>query len=503
MFEAIIAALSVLISFKGILFVFLGCVWGLILGALPGVGGPTGLILLLPLTFGMDPMLAMLLYVGVMGGSPFGGSISAILLNVPGTPINAATCFDGYPMARKGEAGKALGISATASCMGALFGLTILAALLPVARAIILAFTPPEFFMIVLFGLATVVITSRGNMIKGFIAGGIGILLSFVGYCGVTGDVRYSLGTEYLWDGIELVPLFIGIFAISEALHLSVGKRGTIADQGIALTKLGGAWLGFKEVFRRKWCFLRGSAIGTIIGIIPGVGGTVANFISYTVTVQLSKHPETFGRGNPEGVLASESANNAKDGGALVPTIVFGIPGSLEMAILLGAFILHGLVPGPAMLQDHLDLVWILILGLALSNIIASSLGFFLIKILVRITTVNLAYIVPVIVVLSFTGVFAMRTEVWDILVTAIFGLVGYGMRRHGFPLVPLVIGYVLGAIAEKAFHQSLMVADGSYSIFVNRPIAATLLIVTLLSLSVPFLLSKRTSKGDEHNETP
>lgn len=497
MLEAIFSALSVLLSGKGLLCVSLGCIWGLILGALPGVGGPTGLILLLPLTFGMDPMIAMLLYVGVMGGSPFGGSISAILLNVPGTPINAATCFDGYPMAQRGEAGKALGISATASCLGAFFGLAILVAILPVARKVILAFTPPEFFMVILFGLTTVIITSRGNMIKGFISGGIGIILSFIGFCNVTGGVRYSLGTDYLWDGFKLVPVFIGIFAISEALKLSVEKRETISEKGLVVTKLGGAWEGFKEVFKHKWTFLRGSAIGTIIGIIPGVGGVVANFLSYTVAVQLSKHPETFGQGDPQGVIASESANNAKDGGALVPTVVFGIPGSLELAILLGAFILHGLVPGPAMLKDHLDLIWVLIFGLALSNLMASSLGFFLIKTLVRITTVNVTYIIPAIIVLSFTGVFAMRTEVWDILTAAVFGLFGYGLRRHGFPLVPLVIGYVLGAIAEKSFHQSLMVAYGSYSIFFVRPIPVFLLLLTILSLFIPFLLSRRTAKGD------
>jgi len=497
MLEAIITALTVLLSTKGLLFVSLGCIWGLILGALPGVGGPTGLILFLPITFGMDPRVAMLLYVGVMGGSPFGGSISAILLNVPGTPINAATCFDGYPMARRGEAGKALGISATASCLGAFFSLIILVAILPIARKIILSFTPPEFFMVILFGLATVVMTSRGNMIKGFISGGMGIILSLVGFCNVTGGVRYSMGTDYLWDGIKLVPVFIGIFAISEALRLAVDKRETISDESVVITKLGGAWEGFKEVFRYKWTFIRGSVIGTIIGIIPGVGGVVANFLSYTTAIQLSKHPETFGTGNPEGVIASESANNAKDGGALVPTIVFGIPGSLEMAILLGAFILHGLVPGPAMLQEHLDLVWILIFGLAFSNLVASSLGFLLVRFLVRITTVNVSFIIPTIVVLSFTGVFAMRTEIWDILVAAIFGLVGYGMRRHGFPLVPLVIGYVLGAIAEKSFHQSLMVAYGSYSIFFTRPIPVIFLVMTLLSIFIPFLLSKQKSKGD------
>ena len=497
MFEAIYTALTVLLSVKGLLCVSLGCAWGLILGALPGVGGPTGLILLLPLTFGMDPMIAMLLYVGVMGGSPFGGSISAILLNVPGTPINAATCFDGYPMAQRGEAGKALGISATASCFGALFGLAILVIILPIARLVILAFTPPEFFTIILFGLATVVVTSRGNMIKGFISGGIGILISFIGYCGVTGGVRYSLGTDYLWDGLKLVPVFIGLFAISEALKLSIEKRETVSERGIVITKLGGAWEGFKTVFKKKWTFLRGSAIGTIIGIIPGVGGVVANFISYTVAVQLTDHPETFGRGNPEGVVASESANNAKDGGALVPTVVFGIPGSLELAILLGAFILHGLVPGPSMLREHLDLIWVLILGLAFSNVLASSLGFFLARFLVRITTVNVTYIIPTIVVLSFCGVFAMRSELWDLLVTAIFGLFGYGMRRHGFPLVPLVIGYVLGAIAEKSFHQSLMVAFGSYSIFFVRPIPVILLLMTIASLVLPFLLSKRTLKED------
>jgi len=493
MFAAFVEALGYLINPSTLGYVFIGTTAGLIFGVLPGLGGVAALAILLPLTYGMKPMVAMFFLASVMGAVPFGGSITAILLNTPGTPMNAATCLDGHPMARKGEARKALGIAATASGLGALFGILILLAILPAVRRIILLFGPPEFFVLILFGLATVALAAKGSFLKGLVAGGIGILLSLVGYSEVFGGLRFTYGSEYLWDGFSLVPVLVGIFAVGELINYAM-RGGTIA--AVKTSSSGRILDGVKEVLRHKACFLRSSAIGTIIGIIPGVGGTAANFIAYIVAKQRASDPESFGTGNPEGVVASEAANNAKDGGALLPTVGFGIPGSAEMAILLGAFILHGLTPGPMLVKEHLDIVLALILGLVTSNIIASTLGLLTANGLARITRVNVKYIVPIVLAFCFVGAYAMREDIWDVLVTLVFGFFGYGMIRHGFSQVCLVIGFVLGVLAEKSFHQSLMMAYGSYSIFFSRPISLFLILLLLFLIIVPFIRKRMTSRS-------
>ena len=356
MFEAFHMALNHVLVPINIGYIFLGSFIGLLFGILPGLGGVIALALALPFSFGMEPHAAMLFFSAIMGSIAFGGSVTAILLNTPGTAPNAATCLDGYPMAQQGQGKKALGISATASGLGAIFGLIVLILLIPLVRMIVLMFGPPEFFWLILFGLITVALAAKGSFFKGLTAGGIGILLSLIGFSPVFGVLRFSFGSKfYLWDGVELISLVIGLFALSEVINY-YSKGGTIAPTD---TSGGGRVLdGVKEVFRHKRCFFRSSAIGVIVGIIPGVGGTVANFVAYVVAKERSKNPETFGTGNPEGIIAAESSNDAKDGGALLPTVGFGIPGSAECAVLLGAFILHGLVPGPLLIKNHLDIVF-------------------------------------------------------------------------------------------------------------------------------------------------
>jgi putative tricarboxylic transport membrane protein len=329
--------------------IFFGSLFGLILGLMPGLGAVQGLALALPFTFGWDPLVAMFFYAGIMGSVSEGGAVTAILLNTPGTPINAASCFDGYPMARRGEAGRALGLAAASSALGALFGIIVLIALIPLVRPIVLSFGPPEFFWLILFGLVTITFAARGNLFKGLAAGGVGILVSLVGYRDLFNVTRWTGGSEYLWEGVPLVPFFIGVFAISE-LIIYTTKGGTIARvkaERIEVKGMRQVFQGVREMFDYPVTFLRGSVIGTIVGIIPGIGGAVANFISYTSAMQASKNPALFGQGNPEGLVASESANDAKDGGSLLPTLAFGIPGSVEMAVFLGALILHGVQPGP------------------------------------------------------------------------------------------------------------------------------------------------------------
>jgi len=495
MTEAFVEAFGFLTRVDVIALLVLGHIIGLVFGALPGLSGVIALSVMIPFSYGMEPIPAMFFFTGMMGSIVFGGSISAILINTPGTAVNAATCFDGFPMTRRGEGNKALGISATASGLGAIFGLLVLFAVMPIMRQVVLLFGPPEFFMLVLFGLVTVAFAARGNMAKGLVAAGLGVLISLIGYSGVFGILRFNFGSEYLWDGFKLVPFFIGIFAISELITLAI-KGGRVAEE--RLEARGSVVDGIKEVFRYPVTFFRSSAIGTLIGIIPGVGGVVANFLSYTTAIQTSKHPETFGTGDPEGVIAAESANNAKDGGALIPTVAFGIPGSAEMAVLLGAFILHGLTPGPMLIRDNMEIVWALLLGLLISNILASSVGLLAANQLVKLTFINVHQIIPIVMVLCLVGAFAVRGNIWDVMLAVVAGFFGYGMKKFGFPVVCLVIGYILGHLAEVAFHQSLMIAYGSYTIFFTHPIALTLFILVFVVLLLPFVMSRLAKRRSE-----
>ncbi|MDP6178262.1 MAG: tripartite tricarboxylate transporter permease [Desulfatiglandales bacterium] len=495
MFEAFISAVGMLSHTNTLFFVVLGTIIGLVFGLLPGLGGVSALALVLPLTYGINPLVAMFFLAAVMGAVPFGGSISAILLNTPGTPQSGATTLDGHPMAKRGEASRALGISATASGLGAVFGLVVLMLLIPLVRKVVMFFGPPEFFIIVIFGLATVSLAARGNMLKGLFTGCLGILFSFIGFSSVFGTLRFSLGSNYLWEGIALVPFLIGVFAIAELIDYSL-RGGRIASEKTLLA--GSVLQGVRDVFRYKICFLRSSVIGTVIGIIPGVGGAVANFVSYIVAKENSKNRETFGTGEVEGVLAAESSNNAKDGGSLLPTLGFGIPGSSEMAVLLGAFMLHGLVPGPLMLKEHLDVLLAIVLGLLLSNIIVSIVGLLAAKHLAKITLIDVQFIVPVVIVLCFVGSYALRGNIWDVMIALVAGIFGYGLRRFGFSTICLVIGFILGVLGERAFHQSLLMAYGSYKIFITRTASLILILLLISALLFPFVKMVFAKRGKE-----
>jgi putative tricarboxylic transport membrane protein len=492
MWEAFLEA-SVQLSRPGNLVILaLGSVAGLILGALPGLF-LAGLTIGMTFTFGWDQASAMFLMAGLMGSVSEGGSVPAILLNIPGEAPNAATCFDGHPMARQGQAGRAVGLAAASSFLGAVIGLVFLLLLLPFVRAIVLAFGPPEFFMLVVFGLLTVAYAARGNMLKGLVSAGIGVLLSLIGFSPVHGVLRFNIGSDnYLWDGIPLVPFFIGLFAVAELVN-HVLRGDTIAEGGERI-RVGvfGAFSGLSEVFRYKATLFRSSVVGILAGIIPGIGGVLANFLSYSMTVQFSKNPEKFGHGNPEGVIASEASNDAKDGGALLPTIVFGIPGSAGMAVLLGAFILHGLQPGFFFVREHMDIVFVLIIGFVISNFLASLMAMMGADLLARVTTVRIGYVLPAAFLLAIGGAYAARENVWDVGIAILAGIFGFALNRHGFSLVTLVIGFLLGVRAELSFVQSLQMSAGSYAVFFTRPVTVTLMILSLVVLALP-ALSRRT----------
>lgn len=477
-------------SLSALAFLTLGMIIGLVFGVIPGLGGATALALLMPLTYGMDPTVAITLAGGVMGSVSMGGSITAVLLNTPGTAPNAPTCLDGYPMAQQGKAGLAIGAAASASSLGGLIGVFTLLLVLPVAKQLVLSFGPPEFFLLAVLGIVTVAASSFGHTLRGLVTGALGLMLSFVGFDAVNGGSRFDFGAPFLWEGIPLVPALIGLFAISEMIALSV-KGGSVAhDPETAQVSglLEGAW----SVIKHWPVLVKGSAIGTIFGAIPGVGGTVAAFLAYSATAHADRHPETFGTGRIEGVIAPEAANNAKDGGNLIPTLAFGIPGSVEMAVFIGFLILHGLDPGPMMLIEHPQEIYSLVLALTLSCVLASVLGLWWVKPLARITTIDVHILVPLVVAVSAVGAYSVRQDPFDIAVAMAFGIIGYLLQRADYPRLTFVIALVLGETAERSFHQTMMISDGSLGIFVSHSVSLVLMILILLSLAIPALRTLR-----------
>ncbi|MDH3547403.1 MAG: tripartite tricarboxylate transporter permease [Gammaproteobacteria bacterium] len=469
-----------------VIFLFAGVVVGLVFGVIPGLGGTTALALLLPLTYGMEVTHAFAMAGGIMGAIAMGGSISAILLNAPGTGPSAATCLDGHPLAKQGRAADAIGAVATASPLGGLFGVLTLLLVLPVAREIVLLFGPPEFFLVAVFGIVTVAISSSANLLRGLVAGGIGLMLSFVGYDTVHGGVRYTLGSDYLWDGIPLIPALVGLFGMAEMIRLSI-EGGTVAADA-SNVKLDGVWTGMRATLKHWKVVIRGSITGTLIGAIPGVGGTVATFIAYSTTKKADRDPDSFGTGRIEGIVAPESANNAKDSGALLPTLAFGIPGSAEMAVFLGILMLHGMQPGPAIFADHQQEIYGLILALTFSAVLASIIGITFVRWLAAITLVKGQILAPVVIAVSLVGVYAINLTPGDVVMAAILGVLGYLMLRFDYPRLPLVIALILGETAERGFQQSMMIGKGDLSIFVHSATSIVLVVLILLSLSWSFV---------------
>ncbi|MGR3495976.1 tripartite tricarboxylate transporter permease [Citreimonas sp.] len=493
-FDVLFDAIALVFTSGSAIYILAGVLLGLCFGVIPGLGGTTALALLIPVTFTMDSLDAMYLAGGVMGATSFGGSITAILINTPGTAPNAATTFDGYPLARQGKAGMAIGASATASALGGVIGLFTLLLIIPLAKELVLAFGPAEFLLLTILGLVAIAVSARGKLLRGLIAGGFGLMLAFVGSDTVSGELRFTLDTDYLWDGIPLVPTLTGMFALSQMIELALKGGSVAAKAEDAKTRISGIWTGVASVFKHWTVLLRGSAIGTVIGAIPGLGGTVASFIAYTSTVQASRDPESFGKGNIVGVIAPEAANNAKDGGSLVPTVAFGIPGSAETALFLGILVLHGIEPGPSILLQNEREVYGLIVALTASAVGASLIGLLLARWLVMITFINVHFLVPVVVTVSLTGVYVLDGRPGDVILAMIMGIVGYLMIRFDYPRLTLVIALVLGETAERSFHQTRQISDGEIlGYMLDRPQSIVLIVLTLLTLFLPALRRRRT----------
>jgi putative tricarboxylic transport membrane protein len=471
-----------LLHFNTLVFLILGMGLGLVFGAIPGLGGTTALALLLPVTYGMDTISALALSGGVMGAVPMGGSISAILLNTPGSAPNAATCLDGYPLARQGKAGLAIGAAASSNAIGGLIGTLSLLIVLPVARDLVLAFGPPEFFLLSVIGLVMVAGATRGvSIVRGLVGAGLGLMISMIGYDQVNGGVRYTFGIQYLWDGVHLVPALIGLFAGAEMINLWV--KGEVVAQTPGDVRITRTRDGLLETFRQWPTVLRGSLIGTVVGAIPGIGGTVAAFLSYSMTVQVSKDPDSFGKGNIQGVIAPEAAINAKDASTLIPTLAFGIPGSAEMAVFLGILVLHGLQPGPLILTQNRNEIYGLVWALTASCVCASLIGLLIVRWLSLVTLIPSTTLVPIVLSIALVGSWAVDQTIENTVVSVVFALLGYAMLRLDYPRLPVVISLVLGGGIERTLHQSLAMSNGSWAIFVLRPVGVVLVLWILAAL--------------------
>jgi putative tricarboxylic transport membrane protein len=491
MFDAVLLGawdgLRLLLTWPNVLYPVAGTLLAMVVAFLPGISGVTLMTLLIPFTLSWDRLPVVLLFGGLVGGATFMGSVTAILFNVPGTGPSAATLLDGHPMARQGQARTALGCAAMASAGGSTIGILVLIALIPLMREAILAFGPPEMLMLMVWGLSTIAAVTRGGVIRALVVMGVGLLLACVGQDPRTAELRFTGGADYLWDGVSLVPVVLGLFSVAEVVQLSVSQRATIAGLGQVTELAGSAWDGVKAVFQHFGLFVRSAIIGTVIGIIPGIGGTVASFMAYGQAAQSAGPDGRFGRGDIRGVIAPEAAHDAKDGGALVPVLAFGIPGSEGTAVLMTALLLHGLAPGRALMTDNLALVFVLIWSLFLSNWLTSMVGLALVNPLARLTTIRIQRLAPVILALAAVGAYTDRQQFADVVVTFFFGGLGYLMKKHRWPRIPFIVALLLGSGIELNLHiTSQLHSLGRLHLF-SRPVLFVLVALTAGSAWLPF----------------
>ena len=461
---------------------------GTLIGALPGIGPVSGVALLLPLTFGMSPTSAVIMLAGIYYGSMYGGTITSVLINTPGESTSVVTCLDGYQMALRGRAGPALGIAAVGSFIAGSFGVLMLMFMAPVLASWALSFGPPETFALMFLGLTTVTGLTGEHALKGFVSMVLGLMLAMMGLDIISGDARYTFGYPELLDGVEFLPVAIGLFGLGEVL---VG-----AEQATDTRILEGRY-GFREVWpratdwvRSRMAIVRGTLLGFFVGILPGAGATIASFLAYTLEHRCSRHPEEFGKGAIEGVAGPEAANNAASAGALVPMLTLGIPGSGTTAVLLGGLIMWGLQPGPLLFVKNPDFVWGLIASMWIGNAVLLVLNVAFIPIFVRALKVPYPILMAFVIVFCITGAYALNNRVWDIGVMLVFGALGYLMKKLYYSPAALVLALVLGPLAERALRQSLILSDRGVMIFFARPISATLMTLGLAAIAVPVVRS-------------
>jgi TctA family transporter len=476
-----------------LMFLALGCIMGLVLGIIPGIGGLTGTAMLLPFTFNMDPYAAFALLLGLGATTATGDPIPAVLFGVPGGAASAATVLDGFPMAKKGEAGRALSAAYMSSLMGGIFGALLLAVSIPILRPVMLFIGSPELLAFAVLGISMVAVLSGNAPLRGITAGCLGVMIAMIGTDPQTGTLRWTFDSLYLWDGLPLTPLLLGIFALPELCDLLIARVAIAANSGTA-NIYKGQWQGVKDCFTHWWLILRCSWIGGGIGSIPGISASVVDWLAYGHALKTEKGASaTFGKGDVRGVIASESSNNAKEGGALVPTVAFGVPGSATMAILLGAFLIHGLVPGPDMLTKNLSITYSMVWSVALANILGAGLCYAFSPQFARLATLRYTLILPAVLGIIYIGAFEASRQWGDLFTLLFFGLVGWIMKQLKWPRPPLILGVVLGDIIERYLFISIERYGLSWML---RPVVVLLFALAILGLIRPFLQDIRSQGG-------
>ena len=467
-----------------------GITTGIIIGSLPGLTATMGVALLVPLTFGRPPLESLSMLIGIYCGAMYGGSISAILIRTPGTPAAAATILEGYPMARRGEAGRAMSMALFASFFGGVWGALIMTFASPVVSGFALEFGPVEYFALAIFGLSVIVSISGNSLVKGMMSAFFGLLIASIGFDPISGFPRFTFGMMEMMEGPPFIPTLIGLFAVSEVFN-EVQKTGQIQQLKATVDRFLPSWEDIRHCFKH---LCRSSLIGTFIGSIPGAGGDIAAFVSYGQAKRTSKHPERFGHGQIEGLAASESANNACSGGAMIPLLSLGVPGDAVTAVLLGAFIIQGLQPGPMLYKEHIDIVYQIFASMMLAQFVMLFIGMAGIRLFSKVILVDRAILTPSIFVLSMVGAFAMRSNMFDVYTTLAFGILGYVMMRYDYPLSPILLALILGPMAEANLRRAMVISSGDPSILFSRPIAVALMVLAVVSL----LLSIRGQKQVE-----
>ena len=491
MLSALPEAISILLSLEGLLVLVVGTSLGIVLGAMPGIGSTVAVAIVLPFTLTMSQAPAVMLLLAVYAGSVYGGSIAAILINTPGTPQSAATCLDGYPMAKRGQAGLALGWATVASVCGGLVSAVVLIFAAPQLAAFALEFGPIETFALILLGMTCIVSVSRGSIVKGLMAGMLGIFLSTVGGDPILGEMRFTFGNWQLFAGFNLLAVVIGVFALSEVFMRASGPTSQVSE----LVSFDGIKLPSWSMWRGRLRNLGKSVlIGNVIGVLPGTGAATAAFISYAEGRRSSPNRENFGDGEPDGIVSSEAANNAVTGGALVPTMALGIPGDAITAVMLATLTLHGITPGPNLVEENPMLIAAIFAGFFIINLLLLPLGMALARVAAPVLRIREGFMMAAIVILCALGIYFVRGNPFDLLVMGFAGFFGFLLRRQGFPMAPLVIGMVLGPTLELTLRQGLILTDGSFpAFFTGSPIAFVLAVAAVIALVIPLIRGLRT----------
>ncbi|HOM92679.1 MAG TPA: tripartite tricarboxylate transporter permease [Rectinema sp.] len=473
-------------------FLIIGVAGGIIVGAIPGLSGSTGIILMLPFLIYIDPPAALIMMSGLFCGSMFGGSIVSILVSTPGTPSAAATVLDGYPLAKKGEAGKALGVALVASTLGGILSTLCLIFLAPQLAKIALKFGPPEYFALMIFGLTIMASVSSASLTKGFLSGFFGLLLSMVGLNPTLGTERFTFGVTRLLTGFSMMPVLIGLFAVSEVFaQLELLSEGKIVQ--LSKKHKIGSIMPTKKEMKGLWKVILGSSVlGTIIGIIPATGGSIASFMAYNEAKRFSKDPDSFGTGNLAGIAAPESANNATTGGAMIPLLTLGIPGDVVTSVMLGALMIIGVQPGPLLFSQSPQIITDLFVGFMMAQFIMLALGYISIRASNLILRVPLGILYPTILCLCLLGAYSLGNSVYDVMLALIFGIVGYFIKKYGFSAPSIILGLILGPIAEQELSRALIISHGDWTTLVRSPLAILFYVFAIASIIYSFRSFKK-----------